>query len=643
MGTVWHGIWLPLKMPVAVKVIHSREPRILGTFHNEIRAIAGLHHPNIVTIYHQGRVPQGVAARSGGQLHAGALYLVMELVEGGSILKRCGRLRWPAIRTVLLSLLSALAHAHARGVIHRDIKPGNILVGPRSTIGRVRLTDFGLARGLNETDADILGAMGTPRYMAPEQAQRRWRELGPWTDLYAMGRVTQALVYGVPGRHSAQEALWTPLPEGLQSWLARMMAPEPADRFQCAADAAFSLQSLRDPPPSHGALPPGPRPAQADSTQPLEDGSRTWTDAIGAPTEAPLAVMCPRVPPPFPIDWRPGEPTVRRLPVLGLSLFGLRTPPMLAREDERDTLWRLLESASSGSRHLAVVEGGPGAGKSRLVSWLVERAASTGAATAITVQHSERGTGALERALARRLGVTGLSLAATAAGVELHLRQHGSTADYERDALTEILSPSGALRFDSPGERYAVILRTLRRLSLDRPLILWLEDVQWGADALGLVQHTMLARRSLPILIVLTWTVMADRPLETEQIQALTPDAAITLTPLPPPVCDILTGDILRLSPALAERLSEHIDGNPMFGIQIATDWVDRGLLNAGPGGLSAEEIPPLPRDLAALWLLRVEALLATCSTNDARALELAAVLGGSIEAVDWAACCAME
>jgi serine/threonine protein kinase len=83
MGTVWKGRWLPLEMPVAVKVIHSRDPLILRSFNNEIRAVAGLQHPNIVTVYHQGRIPAEVAARSDGRLPTGALYLVMELVEGG--------------------------------------------------------------------------------------------------------------------------------------------------------------------------------------------------------------------------------------------------------------------------------------------------------------------------------------------------------------------------------------------------------------------------------------------------------------------------------------------------------------------------------------------------------------------------------
>ncbi len=478
MGTVWHGHWHPLGLPVAVKVIRSQDPRILGTFHNEIRAVAGLNHPNIVSIYHQGHIPAGVAARSEGRLHAGALYLVMELVEGGSIRNRCGRLRWPAIRTVLLSLLAALGHAHARGVIHRDLKPENILVGPRSTIGRVRLTDFGIARDIRTIDADALGAMGTPRYMAPEQAARRWRQLGPWTDLYAMARVTQTLVCGVPGHLSNTEAHWTPLPEGLQGWLARMMAAEPADRFQCAADAAFALQSLRDPPSVPDAQRPRIRPAQPDTTLPLADDGHTWLDVM--PADHPVAPqsieMCTRLPPPFPIDWRPGEPTVRPLPVLGLSLFGLRTPQLLGREHERDVLWRLLESASEGHRRLAVVEGPPGTGKSRLVSWLLERGASTGTSAAIVVEHSERGLGALERALARQLAVTGLDRAATAAQVELHLRQHNNTTAYEQAALTELLCPSGAVRFDSPSERYAVILRTLRRLSLYKPVILWLED-----------------------------------------------------------------------------------------------------------------------------------------------------------------------
>src|SRR5690606_15752040 len=102
------------------------------------------------------------------------------------------------VRGVLLSILDALAHAHARGVVHRDIKPGNILLGGHDDLRPgVKLADFGLARG-SEDFGEERSVAGTPVYMAPEQFRGAWRSFGPWTDLYSLGIVAWELVCGKP-------------------------------------------------------------------------------------------------------------------------------------------------------------------------------------------------------------------------------------------------------------------------------------------------------------------------------------------------------------------------------------------------------------------------------------------------------------
>jgi serine/threonine protein kinase len=117
----------------------------------------------------------------------------MELVRGGTLHDVCGRLRWSACRGVLHGLLDALAHAHARDVLHLDIKPANVLLEP---VGeqrvRPRLGDF----GLSGIAADGRRTAGTPQYMSPEQF--RGRDLGPWSDLYAVGCLAWTLVTGRP-------------------------------------------------------------------------------------------------------------------------------------------------------------------------------------------------------------------------------------------------------------------------------------------------------------------------------------------------------------------------------------------------------------------------------------------------------------
>jgi serine/threonine protein kinase len=178
MGTVWHGIHRPSGTAVAVKVltrIAARKRQLRSAFRSEIRACAGLNHPSIVTVFDRGEVPPEVEDQSFGTVRAYSPYLVMEYVDGGSLVPWCGHLTWAEIKRVLLGLLDGLAHAHARGLIHRDIKPANVLL--TSDRSGIRLTDFGLVHAIERSTPGNRdrGLAGTPRYMAPEQCRGMWR------------------------------------------------------------------------------------------------------------------------------------------------------------------------------------------------------------------------------------------------------------------------------------------------------------------------------------------------------------------------------------------------------------------------------------------------------------------------------------
>src|SRR5918998_3979477 len=118
----------------------------------------------------------------------------MEYLPNGSLRSRVGTLSLAGVAGVLEAMLGGLAHAHAHGVVHRDLKPENVLV---TADGGVKIADFGIAKALDsvETKLTVTGTtIGTPAYMAPEQA--RAREIGPWTDLYALGTVAFELLAG---------------------------------------------------------------------------------------------------------------------------------------------------------------------------------------------------------------------------------------------------------------------------------------------------------------------------------------------------------------------------------------------------------------------------------------------------------------
>lgn len=227
MGVVYRARQKKLDRLVALKLIR---PDSFGRiefaqrFAREARAMAQLNHPNIATIYDFGE-------------DTGLCSLVMEFVEGDDLQKRLRGGPWepePALG-VILQVCEALQYAHARGVIHRDIKPGNVLI---DQAGRVKIVDFGLAKlVLPEGDIDermtTTGqVLGTPRYMAPEQIESP-RSVDHRADIYAVGLLLYELMTGdVPfGRYELlSERIGTC--ESLDEILARCLARDPAARYQ---------------------------------------------------------------------------------------------------------------------------------------------------------------------------------------------------------------------------------------------------------------------------------------------------------------------------------------------------------------------------------------------------------------------------
>jgi WD40 repeat protein/serine/threonine protein kinase len=189
MGVVYRARQVRLDRPCAMKVILAgahADPVAAVRFLGEAEAIARLQHPHVVQIYHIGEAD-------------GLPFLELEYVEGGSLDQRLDGTPWPARRAA--ALVEALAHgvaaAHRLGIVHRDLKPGNILLAADET---PKVGDFGLAKrlqvesGLTATES----ILGTPSYMAPEQAEGKARHVGPLADVYALGAILYELMTGRP-------------------------------------------------------------------------------------------------------------------------------------------------------------------------------------------------------------------------------------------------------------------------------------------------------------------------------------------------------------------------------------------------------------------------------------------------------------
>jgi WD40 repeat protein len=189
MGVVYQARQVSLKRLVAFKMIRTGRGAggdEVSRFRTETEAVARLQHPNIVQIFLVGATADGP-------------FFTMELVEGGALKARMNGAPWPA-RTaaeLIQTLARAMHHAHVRGIVHRDLKPSNVLL---MADGTPKITDFGLAKVFIGPEADRTGTgalLGTPSYMAPEQAEGR-RQVGPAADVYALGAVLYELLTGRP-------------------------------------------------------------------------------------------------------------------------------------------------------------------------------------------------------------------------------------------------------------------------------------------------------------------------------------------------------------------------------------------------------------------------------------------------------------
>jgi serine/threonine-protein kinase len=249
MGVVYRARQRGLNRLVALKVVRAGEwasPEEVRRFRNEAETVALLDHPSIVPVYEVGE-------------QAGQLYFSMKLVEDGSLARQPDRFRDDprAAASLLATVARAVHHAHQRGVLHRDLKPSNILLDEG---GRPHVTDFGLARRV-EADSSLTqsGAIvGTPSYMAPEQATGQKGAVTTATDVYGLGAVLYALLTGRPP-FQAESALDTlvqvrerepdppggvnsRVPRDLETICLKCLAKEPQRRYGSALALAEDLE-----------------------------------------------------------------------------------------------------------------------------------------------------------------------------------------------------------------------------------------------------------------------------------------------------------------------------------------------------------------------------------------------------------------
>jgi serine/threonine-protein kinase len=300
MSTVYRGTDTRLQRSVAIKVMNAQyaaDPGFVSRFEFEALAVAQLRHPSLVAVYDKGN-------------DDGTVFLVMELIEGGTLrelLRERGPMPPHAVAAVAAPVLSALAVAHNAGLIHRDVKPENILISQQ---GEVKIADFGLVRAASSASVTSKSVvLGTAAYLSPEQVVSG--DADARSDIYAMGIVVFELLTGrLPFTGATPVAVAyqrvnhdVPMPSRLiggvpslfDALVAKATAREPAARFADAADmlaamretaARLNLPAYRVPAPRKQAPPFGPgMPAAPMVPQPA------------APPVAPPPTPAPPAPP----------------------------------------------------------------------------------------------------------------------------------------------------------------------------------------------------------------------------------------------------------------------------------------------------------------------------------------------------------
>jgi serine/threonine protein kinase len=674
MGEVWRAFDLEEERDVAVKTVlaeHLGDPRVRRLFQAEVIAVAKLSHPGIVEVYDL------------LQLDDGSSLLVMGYRPGKSLdhaLKATPS--WPLVRRVLAQLCEALAHAHARSVLHLDIKPANVIVERKGDAVRTTLVDFGIARVKRpgrgaerwfERDALV----GTLEYMAPEQCCGELEKLGPWTDLYSLGMLLYELCAGAPPHgdtdpvSSMRLRLEHPapplrprvheLPPGVAELCSRLLAIEPRDRPWCAADVLAELE-LIDPkiegqPGELRGLSSGP-PASSD----MPDPSSAPTIHLGSDV-APTLVARERVGAllaeldreerasqwPVPSSRDVPSSNKRRAgavqkaftadvtpPTPGAyGLFGLRELPVFGRVEERRALWNAVGATALDARPSAVVLSGPaGTGKSRLARDAVERALEIGLCAVLHTHWSADGSadeglrGMVENALETR-GASGEELVK-----RLAFWLERMPVDHEafvREA-TVLLRPEHDAAPDA-GLPVRVAVDLVVRAAMLRPLLVWLDDVQWSRGEAAALVRALAALRPVPAVCVLC-TIREEEDFDDRELLAALEQLGeadgdgfgvvrVSMRPLGDEAARTLVRGLLDLDEELVARLVRRSEGNPLFATQLVRQLVLERAVRRHEGhyvlagDMDVDTV--LPGDIGAVWGRRIA--LAGASERDLQAL----------------------
>ena len=673
-ATVYKGVYRLDGSVVAVKILHSQDTNTYDNrtleFFNELHAVASLNHDRITTVFDYGvHDDQDSKEQS-------VYWLAMEYVEGGTLRDVRKGLRWETLEAIIVDILEGLAHAHARRLIHRDIKPQNILYDAPTQ--KIKIADFGLGKSLQidegQTLEEEMHIQGTPQYMAPEQISRDVLSLGPWTDLYAVGCVVWEMVCGSPpfkGDHETlfQKHLNQPLPNfeplfdvpvQLGWWLQCLMAKSPDERYQNAPQALHALQHLEDCiQPGHGnvhlfeedldapteAVTSIFNPSEVEFSQ-SEEHSFPWSvaskDVVGY--RSGKVKLC------LSENWDSTNTSNTLLVGAGLNLLKIRTLEVVGRRRERGLLWKQCSRVVQHEEALAImIEGASGTGKQALSKWLAHRGEELGALKWMEANFDDSvdyQTSVLN-ILCRyfRLYSSNVSILRPRL-TQIHSDLLMEYPEDIEDLLTLLLqreSHKGSLW--KPEQFNALINRYLIAIAKQCPILVILQKVDHAAEVYTWVSDFLDAHPNVPILFLLT-----QEPVDHREDEPVDPSSALFRHPSSSMMrlesmssVDLIQfiQNLVGLTPESASFVEAKSGGNPQVAVQMIIDWIDKGLLVTTKTGfeLRSGVEATLPSDMMDVWRNRWIGLKKDWSTKQMAIIEVASVIGLTVDSAELQTC----
>lgn len=613
-GAVYHARDNVLHCEVALKVVRRNlavHRKFRARFAREVALSCREAHPHLVPIFDYGTTEDHRP------------FVSMDYAEGGNLSDYLET--GPPLQHVLQLLddvLDALAHLHARGLVHQDLKPHNVLLTRFEEGGRLQawVSDLGEASALSVLTQDRKEVGGTPAFMAPEQLRADPQEMGPWTDLYPVGLMLFEAVAGKrPHRSEDRRELAAlrstppptptradggPIPAALEELIDNLLDPEPRQRYDRAADVRRVLQrathemetGLRMMPRSARPIPTDPStvgPMLPTGEAPLS-GSHLTTDHRDG------ALRWNQVPPDPIAPHPPADPGLGALARASLSLFALREMPLVGRRELRQRLWDVARRVTErGEPGVIFVKGRSGTGKTRLVESIARPLDEGGHMETVRLRyHWPPGLDDGFRGAVRELLAPWQD---DRASLEARLTRWLSR---DRQLPLEVVAPEAAIlaRWCGHTEEgevevnsavgLAYLYRHLDVRSWRGGACLVMDDIHRSAEAgdgLSLVQSLLdRAVGERPILVLAT--LASEAYDEDERMRARLQhlqDQGALLVDLPPLTLEEtreLLAEALYLSPLLTDTVARICAGNPLAVRLLLREWANRGLLDMKKG-----------------------------------------------------------